>query len=356
VLFFFSGHGATKTVGNTDLGFIVPYEASLAPSTWISMNQILQYSTWLNNAHHQLFILDSCFGGQLITRGPVFSSHDPTYIDQLQKRRARTVMTAGGKDQRVMDSGFEHTSLFTYRLIQALQGLTDHSAGGYITVSDIFTFVLRTASTDNQTPAMGQLPGDEGGEMVFRSPNTMAAASAASPTPNPSVARSEVNAPANPVGAPASQPPSLSLSLECSAGFSGPTDIYRPTPLVSQLRSSKRGDLRPLQTAIDYEKHLIADLQTATNRCESMMEHAPDASTAEQQAFLATLATRLGEGVNKAQAGIVNIEAGLNSEPSPGTNLVPLQTDLTGLKFQVSRLDAQQKALQMQQQMMRMAP
>ena len=174
VLFFFSGHGQTRTVGSQEFGYVVPYEATKAASTWISMDKIKEYSRVLNSARHQLFILDSCFSGSLISRGvklePDIPDY-PAYIEALKRRVARTVITAGGKDQQVADSGYQHMSLFTYELVQALQdGLADVRHEGFITVSDIFSFVLHAASTGDQTPSLGTLPGDQGGEMVFTSP------------------------------------------------------------------------------------------------------------------------------------------------------------------------------------------
>src|SRR5581483_1794827 len=120
VLFFFSGHGQTRTVGSQEFGYVVPHEATTAASTWISMDKIKEYSQVLNNARHQLFILDSCFSGLLITRAPVLPPETPHYIEQLNLRTARTVITAGGKNQRVVDSGYQHMSLFTYEIVRAL--------------------------------------------------------------------------------------------------------------------------------------------------------------------------------------------------------------------------------------------
>lgn len=137
------------------------------------MDKIREYSRVLNTARHQLFILDSCFSGQLISRGPLLDSTTPDYIEALRSRVARTVITAGGKDQRVTDSGFQHTSLFTHELVRAVRdGLADVRQDGFITVNDIFTFILRSASTSDQTPSLGTLPGDEAGEMVFVSPRS----------------------------------------------------------------------------------------------------------------------------------------------------------------------------------------
>ena len=191
VLFFFSGHGQTRTVGLLDFGYVIPYDATAAASTWISMDKIREYSAVLNSARHQLFVLDSCFSGLLISRGAVLSPLTPNYIDQLNRRVARTVITAGGKDQKVADSGYAHMSLFTYELMRALQdGLADVRHDGFITVNDIFSFVLRAAANGNQTPSLGTLPGDEAGEMVFASPkSTYSAKLDEAPMPSAGVTR-----------------------------------------------------------------------------------------------------------------------------------------------------------------------
>lgn len=169
VLFFFAGHGATQTNGSQDFGFIVPYDATEAQSSWISMGHLRELSAVLNAAHHQLFILDSCFGGLLVARGQFLPHQTPNYIAALQTRISRTVITAGGKDQRVADSGVEGQSLFVHEFIRALE-VADVRKTGYVTVTDIFHFIQHAASTAEQTPVIGTLPGDESGEMIFASP------------------------------------------------------------------------------------------------------------------------------------------------------------------------------------------
>ncbi|MCI5148391.1 MAG: caspase family protein [Candidatus Electrothrix sp. MAN1_4] len=69
-VFYFSGHGNTRRVGGRDRGYLIPYDGDIEKSsTWIDMKQLQDLADKLGNARHQLFILDSCFGGLFATKG-----------------------------------------------------------------------------------------------------------------------------------------------------------------------------------------------------------------------------------------------------------------------------------------------
>src|SRR5437016_156041 len=65
VLVFFAGHGYTETLGGKDRGYIVPFDAGIRSASFISMEELFDQSSYMGNAHHQLFLMDSCYGGLL---------------------------------------------------------------------------------------------------------------------------------------------------------------------------------------------------------------------------------------------------------------------------------------------------
>ena len=182
VVIFFAGHGDTKTLGGQDRGFIVPWEATEAISTYIDMDDLKKYSGYMNNAKHQLFIMDSCYGGTLgredSTRAARPNSEaapkSPTYLREITRPKAREVLTAGGKDQEVLDGGglFEGHSLFTGRLLDGLKyGRADLDNDGYITFTELVAYMVKNASNSKQTPHSDALEGHIGGrDFVFLSP------------------------------------------------------------------------------------------------------------------------------------------------------------------------------------------
>lgn len=179
VLIFYAGHGYTRSLGGTDHGYIIPYDGGEKSSSYISMAEIRDKSTKMGTATHQLFIMDSCYGGQLVRApGPGSLILDkssfgdtPSYIKALSSRFSRQILTAGGKDEVVRDGGPGGHSYFTYHLLEALQkGLGDLNQDGWITFAELIGYLQPRASAWNQTPGYGTLPGHALGSMVFKSP------------------------------------------------------------------------------------------------------------------------------------------------------------------------------------------
>ncbi len=184
VLFFFSGHGFTETINGKDWGYIVPVEGTSGTATYISMDELKRHSQMMGTAKHQLFIMDSCYGGSLgraeVTRGAipfaVAETKTPDYLLTVTKANARQVMAAGGKDQQVVDGStlFPGHSLFTGALLSGLiDGRADTHHNGYITFSELYSYVQAVASNKYQTPYADILDDHTGGrDFVFISPIT----------------------------------------------------------------------------------------------------------------------------------------------------------------------------------------
>jgi len=182
VVIFFAGHGQTQSIGGKDRGFIVPYEATGSVSSWIDMADLKKYSGYLGTAKHQLFLMDSCYGGTLgrdenntASRGILLPTDNgpraQSYINDITKPFARDVLTAGGAYQQVLDGGakYEGHSLFTGCLLEALKDEradTDHD--GYITFSELVAYMEKNARNDKQTPHSDVFEDHVGGrEFVF---------------------------------------------------------------------------------------------------------------------------------------------------------------------------------------------
>ncbi len=172
VFLFFAGHGYTEQLGGDDFGYIIPYDGKEFSATYISMEELRAQSDKMKKAKHQLFIFDSCYGGLFGTRGvqPV-NKAIPNYLGEITKRSARQFITAGGKDQQVLDGSSSGHSFFTQYLLEALQGgFGDINNDGYITFTELAGYLIPRASNAYQTPASGTLPGHGLGEFIFRAP------------------------------------------------------------------------------------------------------------------------------------------------------------------------------------------
>jgi uncharacterized caspase-like protein len=172
VLVFFAGHGYTENLAGKDWGYIVPYHTENQSSAgYISMEELQTLSRKMGKAKHQLFIMVSCYGGLLGTRGSGVDPNIPNYLTEVTRRKARLIITAGGKDQEVVDGGPNGLSVFTGHLVEAIEdGLADVNGDGHITYSELVGYLVPIASNAYQTPASATLPGHGLGEFVFRSP------------------------------------------------------------------------------------------------------------------------------------------------------------------------------------------
>jgi peptidoglycan/xylan/chitin deacetylase (PgdA/CDA1 family)/uncharacterized caspase-like protein len=169
VFVFFAGHGATRRLpSGRELGYIIPAEADLQnfQGQAISMTNFQDISEAIP-AKHVLFVMDSCYSGLALTRG-VTPSTGQNFLAEISRRPARQMLTAGGGDQQVADGGPNGHSVFTWTLMQALEGNGDLNGDGVITGAELGAYVGPIVSSlAMQTPAFGSMPGSQGGEFVF---------------------------------------------------------------------------------------------------------------------------------------------------------------------------------------------
>jgi peptidoglycan/xylan/chitin deacetylase (PgdA/CDA1 family)/tetratricopeptide (TPR) repeat protein len=170
VFFFFAGHGATRTLDDgRQIGFIVPVDADQSNyySTAISMTALREAAD-LIPAKHIYFVMDSCYSGLAMSRGTSSFSKDRSYLEEVTRRSARQILTAGGAEQEVADDGPNGHSVFTWAFLQGLEGAADLDGNGVITASELGAYVSPIVSSfARQTPVVGNLVGSEGGEFLF---------------------------------------------------------------------------------------------------------------------------------------------------------------------------------------------
>ena len=169
VLVFYAGHGATRKLpSGRDLGYIIPVDADLTnyQGQAISMTNFQDISEAIP-AKHLLFVMDSCYSGLALTRGGGMPASQ-NYLQEISRREARQMFTAGGADQQVADNGPNGHSIFTWTLLQALDGRADMNGDGVITASELAAYVSPAVSgLSHQTPVFGNLVGSEGGDFIF---------------------------------------------------------------------------------------------------------------------------------------------------------------------------------------------
>jgi len=191
VIIFYAGHGQTKKMDDgTHKGYIVPVDTDNRNffSTAISTYQLRVLSGRLR-AKHVLYLFDSAFAGPGLMKSGTILSSEQDYLQKITTRKAHLMMTAGGKGELVHleASGL---GVFTEYILEALDGAADRGGKGFITFSDIASYVKQKVSRftgTKQVPQYGSIDGE--GEFVFvlgTLPATKKAASsvhAVTPTP-----------------------------------------------------------------------------------------------------------------------------------------------------------------------------
>lgn len=169
LLVYYAGHGLTRNPqnGKDKVGYLAPYDAEIGRwSTFIEMD-LLERQAGFMPARHVLYLLDACFAGFALTRSPMMRI-DP--IQDMLNRPSRLVITASNSDQLTTDRlGQEVYSSFTYFLLDGLRGAAMRD--GILRAGHLGIYLqdqVRKQSLGRQTPQIGRMLGDEGGDFVFR--------------------------------------------------------------------------------------------------------------------------------------------------------------------------------------------
>lgn len=165
---FWAGHGNQEETAEGDIGYLIPYDGTPDKiRTNITMTEIRDTISKKVPAKHVFYTFDACYSGLLTTRSvDAKSRRDLAYIKSITKERVRQVLTAGSKGEEVLDGGPKGHSVFTGRLIEALE-----AAGDFITANEIQAILKEKVYGDArgrgkaQTPGFGSLYGS--GDYVF---------------------------------------------------------------------------------------------------------------------------------------------------------------------------------------------
>lgn len=166
---FWAGHGNQENTRVGDLGYLIPYDGSVEKIRMnITMSDIRDTISKKIPAKHVFYVMDACYGGLLAQTRAVDkqTKRDFAYIQEITKEPVIQVLTAGGKDQEVLDGGPNGHSVFTGRLIEALENAED-----FITANELQVIVKEKVFSDararnhTQTPGYGALYGV--GDFVF---------------------------------------------------------------------------------------------------------------------------------------------------------------------------------------------
>jgi hypothetical protein len=153
---FWAGHGNQETNETGEIGYLIPYDG--VPGKLysnITMTQLKSDISINIPAKHVFYIMDACYSGLLTDTRAIDKSpqRDLAYMRELTKENVREVLTAGKKGQKVLDGGRNGHSVFTGRLIEALEARDD-----FITANEIQLIISERVYGDAQTQNHTQTP------------------------------------------------------------------------------------------------------------------------------------------------------------------------------------------------------
>lgn len=183
VLIYYAGHGEYDA---DQEGYWVPVGAETTYD-YIPSQEVLRRLRTID-ARHKLIISDSCFSGNLITRGaqdrPPEGPLPPRYIMEKSKLNSAQGLASGGVEP-VSDGGpkWDGHSIFAYHLLALLkanqQPYLSAAQLGLVLTERVANDVV-TVTGSGQTPVFSRLvnQGDQGGEFILAAnvevPNALA--------------------------------------------------------------------------------------------------------------------------------------------------------------------------------------
>jgi hypothetical protein len=172
IVFFFAGHGTTRSGARRETGYLVPVDGHPSDlSTLIRWDELTRNAD-LIPAKHLIFFMDACYGGLAITR--TLSPGSARFLHEMLRRPARQVLAAGKADQVVSDGDGPRPnhSIFTGHLLDALEGAATNE-GGILSANAVMAYVYQRVGTQDgsiQVPQYGHLEGD--GDFIFAYPGS----------------------------------------------------------------------------------------------------------------------------------------------------------------------------------------
>jgi hypothetical protein len=153
VVIYFAGHGATERDAGSPDGdglekYLLSYDADLSDlyATALPMEELSRIFNRIRS-ERLIFIADACYsgasGGRTIGSGGLRASISESFIDRIAGGRGRVIMSASGANEVSAEKDELRHGVFTYYLIEGLQGLADTDGDGVVTVDEAYAYVSK---------------------------------------------------------------------------------------------------------------------------------------------------------------------------------------------------------------------
>jgi len=183
VFIYYSGHGAPEIDSKSKDGdgltkYIVTYDADPDNlySTALPMDEITTIFDRIT-AEKIVFFIDSCYSGA--SGGKTFFKESgkaenisDNFLKQLTSGTGRIVITASSANEIALESEKLGHGIFTYYLMEALNGKGDMDKNGFITVDEIYQYLYKEVSrtSDNKQHPIKISKGQTEGDIILGKP------------------------------------------------------------------------------------------------------------------------------------------------------------------------------------------
>ena len=173
IIIFFAGHGETEDLPDGgEMGYLLPVDGNKTDLyvSAIEMNAI-QTMSLRSEAKHILYLIDACYGGIASVGARGLDAQVTTdYLEKITHYKSRQIITAGGRNEKVIEKAEWGHSAFTKNLLSGLgDSKADADSDGIITAQELGTYLRKQVTIDSenqQTPVKRRFGNDEG-EFIF---------------------------------------------------------------------------------------------------------------------------------------------------------------------------------------------
>ncbi len=153
VILYFAGHGATEQDTMSPDGdglekYLLPHGADMK-DLYASALPMREIQHIFNRIRSQrlVFVVDSCYsgasGGRTIRMAGLRANISNAFMERLASGKGRVILSASGANEVSQESEELGHGVFTYYLLQGLQGPADTDGDGLITVDEAYSYVSR---------------------------------------------------------------------------------------------------------------------------------------------------------------------------------------------------------------------
>lgn len=172
LIVYWAGHGETESLPRGgEIGYLVPHDGMLDAlySTCLSMDEIRKLCDRVA-AKHVLFLVDACYGGLSAVTQRGIPKNTEGYLRKITVADAQQIITAGGKDEQVVESPSWGHSAFTKAILDGFQTqLVDQDNNSVVTADELYAYLQsrvfelsRSVGTVGHKPVFASLKPSEG--------------------------------------------------------------------------------------------------------------------------------------------------------------------------------------------------